>query len=87
MRNDAGRAMLVALVMTAGLSVACETPPPAAAPPPIEVYVTDVVQKDVPVYLDLVGQTEGRRTWKSARGRFPVSQLPRGLLVRKGARC
>ena len=30
---------------------------PAGAPP--EVYVADVVQKDVPVYLELVGQTRG----------------------------
>jgi membrane fusion protein (multidrug efflux system) len=30
---------------------------PAAAPP--EVYVADVVQKDVPVYMELVGQTRG----------------------------
>jgi membrane fusion protein, multidrug efflux system len=30
---------------------------PPAAPP--EVYVTNVVQKDVPVYLELVGQTKG----------------------------
>jgi membrane fusion protein (multidrug efflux system) len=30
---------------------------PAGAPP--EVYVTDVVQKDVPVYMELVGQTRG----------------------------
>ena len=30
---------------------------PAAAPP--EVFVADVVQKDVPVYLELVGQTRG----------------------------
>src|SRR6516225_6077781 len=33
------------------------SPPPPAAPP--EVYVATVVQKDVPEYLDLVGQTEG----------------------------
>jgi len=38
--------------------VACEKPAPPAPPPP-EVYVTAVVQKDVPVYLELVGQTEG----------------------------
>ena len=31
--------------------------PPPALPP--EVYVVDVVQKDVPVYLELVGQTQG----------------------------
>jgi membrane fusion protein, multidrug efflux system len=30
---------------------------PAGAPP--EVYVVDVVQKDVPVYMELVGQTRG----------------------------
>jgi membrane fusion protein, multidrug efflux system len=30
---------------------------PVAAPP--EVYVADVVQKDVPVYLEMVGQTRG----------------------------
>ena len=28
-------------------------------PPPPEVYVTEVVQRDVPVYLELVGQTAG----------------------------
>jgi len=30
---------------------------PAGAPP--EVYVADVVQKDVPIYMELVGQTKG----------------------------
>jgi membrane fusion protein (multidrug efflux system) len=49
--------MLVA-VATAALGVACEEPPPVAAPPP-EVYVAPVVQRDVPTYLELVGQTEG----------------------------
>lgn len=40
------------------LGTACrKAPPPAAAPP--EVYVTDVAVKDVPVYLELAGQTEG----------------------------
>jgi membrane fusion protein (multidrug efflux system) len=33
--------------------------PPQAPPPPPEVYVTDVVQQDVPVYLELVGQASG----------------------------
>jgi membrane fusion protein, multidrug efflux system len=52
------RAILLVAVATAALSTACEKPAPAA-PPPTEVYVADVVQKDVPVYLDLVGQTQG----------------------------
>ena len=50
--------MLVAMALIAVLNVACEKPV-AVAPPPPEVYVTGVVQKDVPVYLDLVGQTQG----------------------------
>ncbi len=47
--------VVVAAVAFAG---ACtkEAPPP---PQPQEVYVTDVVQKDVPVYLELVGQAFG----------------------------
>jgi membrane fusion protein, multidrug efflux system len=40
-------------------SVACEKAAPPAPPPPPEVYTTAVVQKDVPVYLELVGQAEG----------------------------
>jgi len=44
--------------IAATLCSACEKPP-AAAPAPPEVYVTPVVQRDVPVYLDLVGQTQG----------------------------
>ena len=50
--------MLVAVAMAATLSTACEKPV-AVAPQAPEVYVTTVVQKDVPVYLDLVGQTQG----------------------------
>ncbi len=39
-------------------AASCEKPVPPPAPPP-EVYVTDVIQRDVPVYLELVGQTQG----------------------------
>ena len=58
MGMDLKGTMLAAGVLAAALSVACEEPAPAAAPPP-EVYVTAVVQQDVPVYLELVGQTAG----------------------------
>jgi membrane fusion protein (multidrug efflux system) len=44
--------------IAATLCSACEKPP-VAAPAPPEVYVAPVVQRDVPVYLDLVGQTQG----------------------------
>ena len=51
-------ARLVAAASVAATLSACEQAP-TAAPPPTEVYVTEVIQKDVPVYLDLVGQTSG----------------------------
>jgi membrane fusion protein (multidrug efflux system) len=52
------RTALVALAIAGACSGACSKPAPAAPPPP-EVYVVPVVQKDVPIYLELVGQTEG----------------------------
>jgi membrane fusion protein (multidrug efflux system) len=52
------RRMMFAAAVAAALSVACEEPAPVTPPPP-EVYVTGVIQRDVPVYLELVGQTEG----------------------------
>src|SRR5262245_43396458 len=59
MSVDARHRMVVVGALALAMSVACEkkAPPAAAAPP--EVYVTEVVQKDVPVYLELVGQTLG----------------------------
>jgi membrane fusion protein (multidrug efflux system) len=50
--------LLVAAMAAAALAGACEEPA-AVAPPPPEVYVTDVVQRDVPVYIELVGQAAG----------------------------
>ena len=47
--------LIAAVALTAG----CEKPAPAAPPPPTEVMVAPVTQKDVPVYLELVGQTVG----------------------------
>src|SRR3954447_11589674 len=57
MSSNAAKTML-AIGAAAALTTACEKPQ-AVAPPPPEVYVTSVVQRDVPTYLDLVGQTEG----------------------------
>ena len=50
--------LITCLVLAA--TVACskkEAPPP---PPPPEVQVAAVVQKDVPIYLELVGATRAR---------------------------
>src|SRR5262249_40387917 len=52
------RRLLLAVAAIAASAAACEKPA-AVAPQPPEVYVAPVVQKDVPVYLDLVGQTQG----------------------------
>ena len=53
-------ALLWGGIVTAGLvaTSACEKPAPPPPPPP-EVYVTNVTQRDVPTYLELVGQTQG----------------------------
>ena len=45
-------------VLAALCGSACEKPEAVALPPP-EVYVVGVERKDVPVYLDLVGTTQG----------------------------
>jgi membrane fusion protein (multidrug efflux system) len=58
MGADARRPTLATVAMLAALGAACEKPAVVAAPPP-EVYVTEVVQRDVPVYLELVGQAKG----------------------------
>lgn len=47
-----------AVALLALIGTGCDQPAPAAPPPP-EVYVTNVVRQDVPVYLELVGQTAG----------------------------
>jgi membrane fusion protein (multidrug efflux system) len=50
--------MLPLTLVAVTLSVGCEKPPPPPPPPP-EVTVGTVVQKDVPVFMELVGQTSG----------------------------
>jgi membrane fusion protein (multidrug efflux system) len=49
--------MIAILAATASMPLACKKEQ-AAGPAP-EVYVADVVQKDVPVYTEVVGQTKG----------------------------
>lgn len=57
------RLMFSAIALTLGLlaclSAACGKKTEQAAPPPPEVLVTDVVQKDVPIYAEWIGTTEG----------------------------
>jgi membrane fusion protein (multidrug efflux system) len=80
------RSMLVAVAMAATLSTACEKPV-AVAPQALEVYVTTVVQKDVPVYLDLVGQTQGFQDVDiraRVEGFLDTVNFREGSFVRKG---
>src|SRR6476659_5146436 len=60
-----------------------EPPPPA----PAEVYVTSVVQRDVPVYLELVGQTQGFQDVDiraRVEGFLETVNFQEGALVHKG---
>jgi len=78
--------MFAALVIAAGMTAACEKPAPVAAPP-TEVLVTDVVQRDVPVYLELVGQTQGFQDVDiraRVEGFLETVNFREGSLVRKG---
>jgi membrane fusion protein (multidrug efflux system) len=78
--------MVVAAVVVAALSAACEKPA-AVAPPPPDVYVTDVVQKDVPEYLELVGQTQGFEDVDiraRVEGFLETMNFREGSFVRKG---
>ena len=54
------RATAAAILLVAGaMSVGCEKGEKAAGPPPMDVLVTDVVQKDVHVYGDWIGTISG----------------------------
>src|SRR5262245_32954760 len=80
------RTMLVALAVVTALSAACAKPAAAPAPPP-EVYVTTVIQQDVPVYLDLVGQTQGYQDIDiraRVEGFLETVNFREGSFVRKG---
>jgi membrane fusion protein, multidrug efflux system len=79
---------LVALAAASVFAVACGEAPAAVAPPPPEVYVMPVVQKDVPTYLELVGQTRGFQDVEvraRVEGFLERVHFQEGSLVRAGA--
>ena len=74
-------------IAIAALTIGCKEPPPAAPPPPPEVLVADVIQRDVPVYLELVGQTLGFQDVEiraRVEGYLTNMSFQEGSLVRKG---
>jgi membrane fusion protein (multidrug efflux system) len=81
------RLLMMALAAVAA-GVACGREPEKKASPPPEVYVAPVVQKDVPEYLELVGQTEGFQDVDiraRVEGFLETMDFREGSFVRKGA--
>lgn len=81
------RTVLLVIAVTLTISGAgCEKKEaPAAAPP--EVYVADVVQRDVPVYMEVVGQTKGSQDVEiraRVEGYLDKVAFTEGSFVRKG---
>jgi membrane fusion protein (multidrug efflux system) len=81
------RALILALSgLVATLATGCgKKEAPAGAPP--EVYVADVVQKDVPINLELVGQTRGSQDVEiraRVEGYLNRVAFTEGAFVRKG---
>jgi membrane fusion protein (multidrug efflux system) len=89
MRIGTKHFLLMALtVATAGGAAACRQSPETKAPPAPEVMVAPVVQKDVPEYLELVGQTDGFQDVDiraRVEGFLETVDFREGSFVRKGA--
>jgi membrane fusion protein (multidrug efflux system) len=76
-----------AIIGAAVLAGACEEKKVAAPPPPPEVLVTEVVRKDVPMPMELVGQTKGFQDVDiraRVEGFLEVVGFAEGTLVHKG---
>ena len=80
------RALIPVFGLLAIATASCgKTEAPAGAPP--EVYVADVVQKDVPIYTELVGQTRGSQDVEiraRVEGYLNRVAFTEGSFVRKG---
>jgi len=74
------RVLVVALCSCLPASLASCSRSQAPPPAPPEVYVAEVVQKDVPVYMEVVGQTRGARV----EGYLEGVAFTEGSFVRKG---
>src|SRR6185295_15903210 len=74
------------LCLTLAATIACskKEPPP---PPPPDVQVTEVVQKDVPIYIELVGATLGSEDVEiraRVEGYLTSVNFTEGSFVKKG---
>ena len=78
----------LAIAALAGVLIAACSKPPAPPPAPPEVAVGPVVQKDVPVYLELVGQTLGSEDIEiraRVEGYIQRVEFAEGSFIRRGA--
>ena len=78
------RLLLVCLFLAAGVGCSKKEAPP---PPPPEVQVAEVVQKDVPIYIELVGSTLGSEDVEirpRVEGYLVSINFTEGSFVRKG---
>jgi len=76
-----------AIIGTGLLAGACAEQTEAPPPPPPEVFVADVVQRDVPIYLELVGQTQGYQDVEiraRVEGYLETVNFQEGSIVRQG---
>jgi len=83
--RGAGAGLALAFVAVAGLAACAKKE--AQAPPPPEVKAAKVLQRDVPVYAEVIGQTRGAREVEiTARveGFLESVALQEGSFVRKG---
>ena len=83
--TNISRLLLVCLFVVAGVGCSKkEAPPP---PPPPEVQVAEVIQKDVPIYIELVGSTLGSEDVEiraRVEGYLVSINFTEGSFVRKG---
>jgi membrane fusion protein (multidrug efflux system) len=75
------------LCLTLAVTIACSKKEPPPPPPPPEVQVTEVVQKDVPIYIELVGATLGSEDVEiraRVEGYLASVNFVEGSFVKKG---
>jgi membrane fusion protein (multidrug efflux system) len=79
--------LAVLLALPAALQTGCKEPPPPVEPPPTPVKAGVVLQKDVPIYLEAIGQTRGSTEIEvraRVSGYIQTVNFTEGLPVRKG---
>jgi membrane fusion protein, multidrug efflux system len=85
--RSAGLLATLIACLILGATVACSKKEPPPPPPPPEVQVVAVVQKDVPIYLELVGATLGSEDVEiraRVEGYLASVNFTEGSFVKKG---